>query len=367
MEHVSWNNLLPSLLDSVGDEVISPKGNARIGIDSYIIPSHDRKELIFAVPFMISRDIIQEIGLPVQSSAGAIHEIIERIKKESPHNPGLSPLHCGKKPENSRYTSFCEPCTIASSPSRIASHLWRPDDQNRAIPGGLELLLRGSLPYMSPDVSYIPYLQEILNRYADAVRGVVMHIPSGVLEHAWRAVWDQQDLRSQLNTLDLVCFIGDNTRPARTMTRERCWYRVAGPKQGVHIPFICPKELEPVEVTLTGSQETISGLGIKKKEVFAITGANAEGKTSLLEAILSGEDDHAIGDGREHLVTAPGIVKVDATNLDIRGADVSQVFCLTSSGDEWNTLCSNREGKRFTFHGLPDPGGDSKRTVDDCD
>jgi predicted ABC-class ATPase len=87
-----------------------------------------------------------------------------------------------------------------------------------------------------------------------------------------------------------------------------------------------------VEVHLTGTGETITGLGIRRKEVFAITGANAEGKSSLLEAILSGMDDHADGDGREHLVSMDGMVKVDATNQDIRGGDVSRFFCSLPPG-----------------------------------
>lgn len=328
----TWNCLLPDILTLVGDDTVRPKRQVRIGTDAYLVASPEKRELIFAIPVLVNSDIFGETGLPVSSSTGAVHTVIERIKRESAGNQDLSPLRGALNAEQTRYTSFFEPCTIASSPSCIASHLWRPDDLNRVVPGGIELLLRGCIPHLPPHSAHIPFIAAVMNRYCDAVCDVICSIPEPVLEKAMRGVWDQQDLRARLPDLDLVCFIGDGTRPAREMTRERCWYRVAGPKCGVHIPFHCPIELSPAEVELAGTGETITGLGIRKKEIFAITGANAEGKTSLLEAILSGEDDHAYGDGRERLVTTPGISRVDATNLDIRGGDVSRFFSSLPPG-----------------------------------
>jgi uncharacterized protein len=277
-EHITWNRLLPGILDRMSDETFSLKCLLQIGTDTYIVPSPDKRDLICAIPFLLPRDILQEIGLSIHSSAGAVHTIIERIKKEAIHSPGLSPLFGGGKPNQDRYPSFSEPCTIASSPSWIAPHLWRPDDLNRAVPGGIDLLLRGSVPYMPPDQSYAPYLLETINRYADTIRDITFLLPSQLLEHMWRGAMDQQELRDRFETLNLVYFIGDGTGPARSMIHMRCWYRIAGPKHGVHIPFTCLKELEPVEVTLIGTGQIIAGLGIRKKEVFAITGANAEGK-----------------------------------------------------------------------------------------
>jgi len=85
------------------------------------------------------------------------------------------------------------------------------------------------------------------------------------MKRGWESVLDQQHLRSELNGMGLVCFIGDGTRPARSYTRHRSWHRVAGPKDGVHIPFHCPVELSPVEVMLAGSNQTVTGLGIKRE------------------------------------------------------------------------------------------------------
>lgn len=331
-QSLTWNRLLPDLLRKIGDLDIMIREPFRVGTDTYLVPSPDKHELVFAIPVRISSVLFCESDLPGESLAGAVHFIIERIKKESVHNPDLLPLSGSGRGIENRYASFYEPCTIASSPSRIATHLWRPDELNRVVRGGIELLLRGTLPYRPPDAGHIPEIAEVLNRYSDAVRDIAVSIPYRLLEQACRGVWDQQDLRSHLSSLGLVCFIGDGTRPARHMTRQRCWYRVAGPKQGVHVPFICPPDLDPVEIDGAGTGMTITGLGIRLREVFAITGANAQGKTSLLEAILSGEDDHAAGDGREHLVTLPGIARVDATNLDIRGGDVSRFFSSLPPG-----------------------------------
>lgn len=103
----------------------------RIGTDTYLVSSPDKRELVFAIPVLITRVIFSEINLALPSSAGAVHTIIERIKKETAHSSGLFPLSGMGNFEKNRNTSFSEPCTIACSPSRIASHLWSPDDQNR--------------------------------------------------------------------------------------------------------------------------------------------------------------------------------------------------------------------------------------------
>lgn len=129
-------------------------------------------------------------------------------------------------------------------------------------------------------------MQDILSLYAETVRDITCSISTRVLETAWRGVLDQQIYENGC-LISTLSVIGDQTLPARKMTRERCWYRIAGPKEGIHVPFVCPAGLDPLEVTLAGSNETVTGLGIKRREVFAITGFNAQGKTSLVEAIVS--------------------------------------------------------------------------------
>ncbi len=202
---LTWNRLLPDLLRMVGDDTIRLTGPLRVGTDTYLVPSPEKRELLFAIPVSISCDLPCDPDLPGKSLAGAVHLIIERIKKESVQSPALRPLSGSDGTVESRYASFCEPCTIASSPSRIATHLWRSDDQNRIGPEGIELLLRGTLPYRPPNAGFIPEIAEVLNRYADEVRDITVSIPHRLLEQAARVVWDQQDLRSRLSDGDSDC------------------------------------------------------------------------------------------------------------------------------------------------------------------
>ena len=46
----------------------------------------------------------------------------------------------------------------------------------------------------------------------------------------------------------------------------------------------------------------------------------------MLNAIQAGADDHAPGDGRELLVTVPGGFSPDATNIELKGADLRPFF-----------------------------------------
>jgi len=105
-----------------------------------------------------------------------------------------------------------------------------------------------------------------------------------------------------------------------------------GPREDVNIPFTCPGELEPVEVELPASNRTVTGLGIRKSEVFAVAGSNAQGKTTFLDGILAGMDNHAAGDGREQVVTVHGLHTAEATTSLMTGADISMFFSALPPG-----------------------------------
>jgi predicted ABC-class ATPase len=126
--------------------------------------------------------------------------------------------------------------------------------------------------------------------------------------------------------MGLVAFVADGSRLARTTTRHRPFYRVAGPKEGVSIPFACPKEIGAMEVELPASGRTVTGLGIRKREVLAVAGSNAQGKTTFLEGVLAGMDDHLPHDGRELVVTVRGACIAESTNIGLAGADISMFF-----------------------------------------
>jgi predicted ABC-class ATPase len=71
-------------------------------------------------------------------------------------------------------------------------------------------------------------------------------LPLHRMEDMWARSLDQKMLRDILPTLGIVSFVGDGFRPARSFTRHRCFFRTAGLKHGVNIPFYCPQELSPV-------------------------------------------------------------------------------------------------------------------------
>lgn len=328
----SWTSHLPEILSSVATRDVTIPSGVRFGTDAYLVPSPDRRDLQFAFPVCISSRLAEEIPLPFASSSGAVHAIIEHCKAESLKNPELGMLYGRATGNRSRYSVHIEPCTIASSRSHLAANLWRPDEQNYLSQDGVHLVLRGALPYSEPDSGAFREISSVLRLYTEAMAGCVMKTPLHLIRKEWESVLDQQQLRSDLQEMGLICIIGDGTRPARAYTRHRSWYRVAGPKTGVHVPFCCPEESDPVEISLKGSNRRISGLGIRRGELFAITGSNAQGKSTLLQAILAGEDDHAPGDGREHLVTVPGGAGIDATSIELHGADLRPFFTRIPPG-----------------------------------
>ena len=165
-------------------------------------------------------------------------------------------------------------------------------------------------------------------------------MPARVLTDSWELSLDQKKLRDLLPSLGLVAFIGDGSKPARSFSRHRCFFRTAGKKEGINIAFTCPRELTPVEIDLPATNERITGLGIKKREVFAITGSNAQGKTTFLSGIIAGMDDHAAGDGREHIVTVRGVQAAEAMNCELKGSDVSMFFSALPPGIDGTVMAA---------------------------
>lgn len=322
----TWTSLLPEILSSISSKEYAVPDTLRLGTDAFIVPSPDRQDLLFTFPLVIPLDLAEEISLPVSASAGAVHAIIEYCKKIAVKSKPLGLLYGVRTSNQTRYSVNIEPCTIASSRSSIASNLWRPDDQNFLTPEGIRLSVRGAIPFYPITPSHMNTIRSLLMSFLESLVDCVHQTPILQIKRHWEAVSDQHHLREELQEKGLVCFIGDGTKPARSYTRHRSWHRVAGPKDGVNIPFYCPKDLFPIEFSLKGSNRSITGLGIRQGEILAITGSNAEGKSTLLSAIQAGEDDHAPGDGREMLVTVPGGSAPDATNIELMGADLRPFF-----------------------------------------
>jgi len=305
------------------------------GVTLYAVRSFDSDALRFSLPIVIHRPLPREIPLDPRGANGTVAFIIERIKQRAAADPALGPL-CGRGTRfPQRYVSTIEPYTLTASPAALATDLWHADTRNFADEAGIHLVLCGAVPYPDelPPRAIGPFCEQAA-ALCDAVAGIACTLPTRVLEPAWTASLDQQLLRESLPSLGLVAFIGDGARPARQCTQYRSYFRTAGPKSGVNIPFACPKELGPVEIELPASHTVITGLGIKQREVFAVAGSNAQGKTTFLEGIVAGQDDHAAGDGRELMVTVRGVRGAEATGCELAGADVSMFFSALPPGME---------------------------------
>jgi len=310
-----------------GDSAAIDTPNILPGTTSFIVRSFDGVALQFSFPLLVRRDLLSEIGLDPAGSDGAVCALIEQIKAGSYKIPGLGPLYGKGIPGSLRYHDTIEPYTIIHSDDAIGSHLWKADGRNFCDRAGVHLIVRGALPYPSGSSdggNRRIFLQ--LADLAEAVGVVVQKAPLPPLRTTWLASLDQKLLRKDLRQRGLVSFVGDGSHLARTFSRNRPFFRVAGPKEGVNIPFCCPTELDPTELELPASNRTVTGLGIRKREVFAIAGSNAQGKTTFLEGIPAGIDDHAPHDGRELVVTARGTCVAESTNIGLAGADISMFF-----------------------------------------
>jgi len=303
------------------------------GTTTYLVRSFDGESLQFSFPVLIPRNLPGESGLDPAGADGAVAALIEDLKAAAGNEPVLGPLSGKGTTGSSRYQDTVEPYTIIHSDAAIGTGLWKADDRNSCDERGVHLILRGALP--APRSSRTPESRRIirvLEDLAEAAGSLVTRFPTRRFEPAWLASLDQKGLRSTLSDMGLVTFVADGARLARTTTRLRPFFRVAGPKEGVSIPFSCPKELDPVEIELPASGRTVTGLGIRRKEIFAIAGSNAQGKTTFLEGIIAGMDDHLPHDGRELVVTVRGASIAESTNIGLAGADISMFFSALPPG-----------------------------------
>jgi|GEM_PF-364164 len=328
MHPSSWPDALPGILDRISAEGAAvDRPRVRTPVTAYLVPADDRSAIQFSVPVVVGRRILEEFPLDPAGADGAVAALIEHLKQRVPQVPDMGPLAGAGTRFPGRYRDGVEPYTVIRSPSAMAEPLWKADHRNFAGPEGLYLTLRGALPYPSPPHQEgIRQVTEWLEALLAATAREVFHASPAPLEEEWRNSLDQKVLRDALPGLGLVSFLGDGALPARGFTHYRCFPRVAGPKEGVSVPFRCPPELGPVEVELSASGGTITGLGIRRREVMAITGSNAEGKSTLLSAVWCGQDDHLRGDGREHIVTVPNVATVEAGCQGLFLADVSLFF-----------------------------------------
>ncbi|MBP2146420.1 putative ABC-class ATPase [Methanofollis sp. W23] len=341
MSRDGWMAATGKVVSVAGGAVDLPR--VREGTNTFVIRSPDGGALQFSMPLLIPAPLPAEIDR--HGADGATWAIIEAVKRRVPDEPHLRPLGGLDTPRPRRYAAWTEPVTILHSESAMGSGLWKADHENVLAEDGFHCTVKGAVPYPGgPEPRTVRHLGEEVAALADGVLATARQVPGSTLKDA--ALWslDQKALRARLPAMGLVAFLGDGTMPARTYTPFRQHYRIAGPKDGVHIPFQCPETLEPVEVELPASGRVVTGLGIRRREALVISGSNAQGKTTLIQAIRAGEDDHAPGDGRELAVTVRGARTAEAGGLDLHGADVSLFFHRLPPGMTGTTKAAFGQG-----------------------
>ncbi len=150
---------------------------------------------------------------------------------------------------------------------------------------------------------------------------------------------DQQWLRTQLDSNNLVAFVSDGSLlPRRSGVDDRPY---DGPNATL---FYSPASMK-VEFKLPNDNKVITGMGIKKG-VTLIVGGGFNGKSTLLDALQFGVYNKIPGDGREYVVSIMESTKIraeDGRNVcDVNitpfidnlpfGKDTSRFSSLDASG-----------------------------------
>ena len=329
-----WSELLRGILDICGDGQIHVDLRLfRANVNAYLVRSIDGTALQFSFPLLIPDPPVPTPDLPPEGADGAVLVHIEHIKSRAREFPGLRAIGGLDTQLSAHHAAALEPVTFIHTPGMMGHSLWKADSNNFLDHDGLHLVVRGAIPYPGPPVGTTR--RTVVRHFTglfDDLSDTVQKAPVPRMAEAQVLSADQKFLRQRLPEMGLVCFVGDGSLVARRLTRFRPYFRLAGPKEGLHVPFNCPVEAMPAEIELPCSNETITGLGIRRGEVIAITGSNAEGKTTILEGIIAGEDDHAPGDGRQHIVTVPGAVSAEAGSGEMRADDISLFFSSLPPG-----------------------------------
>ena len=138
--------------------------------------------------------------------------------------------------------------------------------------------------------------------------------PKASLEKVLFLADDQKAIREALKEKELVAFVANGSVLPRKSGVSSLPMKEA-------VPFESPSSME---VTLALPHKgSLSGMGIKKG-VTLIVGGGYHGKSTLLEALMSGVYNHIAGDGREYVITDDTAMKLRAEDgRSIQKADIS--------------------------------------------
>jgi len=148
---------------------------------------------------------------------------------------------------------------------------------------------------------------------AVARRGLVhRNLPAEEIRRFVECVENQEHIRSRLDALGLVAFVGDGAvlpretgASDRPLPNDQAVAFRSPPSLRVEIPLPNP---EPGPRGLSGAA---TGMGVPAG-VTLIAGGGYHGKSTLLRALERGVYPHVPGDGRERVVTRKDVVKIRA-------------------------------------------------------
>lgn len=160
-----------------------------------------------------------------------------------------------------------------------------------------------------------------------------------LLDHI-KVVLDQEALRSQLGSRELIAFIGNDS----VLPRQSGAASLPMTDPGI-VRFKSPPELEVKLVDSAGA--TVVGMGVPRGTTV-LSGGGFHGKSTFLEAIQTSVYNHIPGDGRELIVTDATAVKIRAEDgRSVEHLDISPFIsslpggkdCSRFSSEVWQACC----------------------------
>ncbi|KAI7877476.1 ABC transporter, ATPase [Lichtheimia hyalospora FSU 10163] len=184
--------------------------------------------------------------------------------------------------------------------------------------GNIEARLTFSLPARGRTIASERAIEMLGHKLPGIVQKSLLYhaLDSADLQSFVTCYQDQQWLRKQLKSYNLVAFIPDGAILPRQSGISDL---PMDPSKAA--AFKSPDSLQTSMVCPSGKK--LSGMGIKRG-VTMITGGGYHGKSTLLSAIERGIYNHIPGDGREYLVCDPSLTRIRAEDgRSVEGTDIS--------------------------------------------
>ena len=185
--------------------------------------------------------------------------------------------------------------TIGSSLLEVRFQIGLPANNRRIDAKQARIMLLEELPAI---------VDSALVQLSDSQKAAARHVD---------CIEDQQYLRSQLESHQLIAFIADGSNLARASGVDDRPLTEA-------IKIEAPASIA-IELPLK-HQSPVTGVAFPKG-INLVVGGGFHGKSTLLRALEQGVYDHIPGDGRELVVSDPGCFKVQAEDgRAVTGADI---------------------------------------------